>query len=207
MQLVLCNNRVVAHGENFLSLGGVVINTETGAKYENATIAECECCPSDINEVGYEYHSGIFVPCAPYGKGNNNGYFMEVCETCATPRNSGIPIKGGLTRENLDIFPILWENAAPDANFETQTITLDMTGYTNFIVSLTSGEAAILGNFLGSSVTFTVNISSNGYTRAVQRVATGILFNSVYQHTNGSNTSVVVSGNYHKPLRIYGVKL
>ena len=93
MQLVLCNNRVVAHGENFLSLGGVVINTETGAKYENATIAECECCPSDINEVGYEYHAGVFVPCAPYGKGNNNGYFMEVCETCATPRSSGLPIK------------------------------------------------------------------------------------------------------------------
>ena len=94
MQLVLSKNRIIAHGENFLAMGGVVINTETGARYENATIAECEGgCPSDINEVGYEYHAGVFVPCAPYGKGNNNGYFMEVCETCATPRNSGLPIK------------------------------------------------------------------------------------------------------------------
>ena len=92
MQLVLSNNRVIAHGENFLSMGGVVINAVTGAKYDNATVAECECCPSDINEVGYEYKGGVFVPCAPYGKGNNNGYFMEVCENCATPRNSGIPI-------------------------------------------------------------------------------------------------------------------
>ena len=94
MQLVLSNNRIIAHGENFLSMGGVVINTETGAKYENATIAECEGgCPSDIDRVGYEYHAGVFVPCAPFGKGNGNGYFMEVCPDCATPRNSGIPIK------------------------------------------------------------------------------------------------------------------
>lgn len=93
MQLVLSNNRIIAHGENFLAMGGVVINTETGAKYDNATIADCDCFPSDINEVGYEYHAGVFVPCAPFGKGNNNGYVMEVCETCATPRNSGLPIK------------------------------------------------------------------------------------------------------------------
>lgn len=93
MQLVLSNNRVIAHGENFLSLGGVVINTETGARYDNATITECEGCPTDINEVGYEYHAGVFVPCAPYGRGNNNGNFMEVCESCATPRDSGLPIK------------------------------------------------------------------------------------------------------------------
>ena len=94
MQLVLSNNRVIAHGENFLSMGGVVINTVTGAKYDNATVAECEGCPTDIDKVGYEYKGGVFVPCAPFpGLGNNNGYFMEVCESCATPRNSGIPIR------------------------------------------------------------------------------------------------------------------
>ena len=93
MQLVLSNNRIIAHGENFLAMGGVVINNETGAKFENATVAECEGCPSDIDKVGYEYHAGVFVPCAPFGMGDNNGYVMEVCEDCATPRNSGIPIK------------------------------------------------------------------------------------------------------------------
>lgn len=93
MQLVLSNNRIIAHGENFLAMGGVVINTETGAKYENATVAECDGCPSDIDNVGYEYHGGVFVPCAPYGVGNQNGYVMEVCKDCATPRSSGIPIK------------------------------------------------------------------------------------------------------------------
>jgi hypothetical protein len=85
MQLVLSNNRVIAHGENFLSFGGVVINTKTGVKYENATIAECDSCPSDIDKVGYEYHAGVFVPCAPFGK-SNQGKLMIACKECATPR-------------------------------------------------------------------------------------------------------------------------
>lgn len=93
MQLVLSNNRVIAHGENFLSMGGTVINTETNKKYENATVVECNGCPSDIDSVGYEYHAGVFVPCAPYGPGNDDGYVMEVCPDCATPRRSNIPLK------------------------------------------------------------------------------------------------------------------
>ena len=51
MQLVLINNRIVAHGDGFIALGGIVINTETGKKYEHATIAECSGCPSDIDTV------------------------------------------------------------------------------------------------------------------------------------------------------------
>ena len=90
MQLVLSNNRVIAHGENFLSMGGVVINTETGAKYEKATIAECSGCPSDIGVVGYEYHAGRFVPCAPFGKGSGN--VAVYCDECKAPRDSSIHI-------------------------------------------------------------------------------------------------------------------
>ena len=93
MQIVLSNNRIIAHGENFLAMGGTVINAVTGARFENATIAECEGCPSDIDSVGYEYYAGTFVPCAPFGKADNTGYIMEVCRDCATPRNSGVPIK------------------------------------------------------------------------------------------------------------------
>lgn len=159
MQLVLSNNRVIAHGENFLAMGGTVINTATGAKYENATVAECDGCPSDIDSVGYEYHAGVFKPCAPFGKGNNNGYFMEVCETCATPRSSGIPIKKGIKLENLNEevtaealvttgiklehlhsevtaealgafdSKLLWTNASPTSNFAAQTISLSLTKY------------------------------------------------------------------------------
>lgn len=86
---------------SFISMGGTVVDTGTCKVYQNATVAECNGCPSDIDSVGYEYVGGVFKPCAPFGKGDNNGYFMEACESCATPRNSGIPIKNGLTLENL----------------------------------------------------------------------------------------------------------
>lgn len=90
MQLVLSNNRVIAHGENFLAMGGVVINTETGDRYERATVAECGSCPSDIDTVGYEYHAGTFVPCAPYGKGDGN--VVVACnKDCKALKDSGIP--------------------------------------------------------------------------------------------------------------------
>lgn len=86
MQLVLSNNRVLAHGENFISMGGTVINTETNKVYQNATVAECDGCPSDIGVVGYEYHAGEFVPCAPFGKGIGN--IAVYCDDCKTPRDS-----------------------------------------------------------------------------------------------------------------------
>lgn len=143
MQLVLSNNRVIAHGENFIAMGSVVINTASGKKYENATVVECENCPSDINETGYEYHAGVFKPCAPYGMGNNNGCFMEVCADCATPRKSGIPIKGGLKLENLHPevvayfnSEVLWENASPTSEFVRQTLNLDLTKYARIKVVL-----------------------------------------------------------------------
>lgn len=91
MQLVLCNNRVMAHGEGFLSMGGVVINPETGAKYEGATIAECDSCPSDIGKVGYEYKAGQFIPCAPFGKGD--GTVPVLCgDSCKAIKDSGLSI-------------------------------------------------------------------------------------------------------------------
>ncbi len=120
MQIVLSNNRIVGYGENFLCMGGTVINTATGAKYDNATIAECDCVPSDIGRVGYEYHAGTFVPCAPFGKADNTGYIMEVCTNCATPRNSGVPVKNAKweTVSTLHITELLaTSNAEKEKNF------------------------------------------------------------------------------------------
>lgn len=98
MQLVLSNNRVLAYGENcFLAMGGTVICEETGKAYQNATVAETDTpIPSDIDTVGYEYHAGVFVPCAPYGMGAGN--LMVACEDCGTPKSSPITASedGGL---------------------------------------------------------------------------------------------------------------
>lgn len=102
MQIVLSGNRVIAHGENcFLAMGGTVICEETGKAYQNATIAEVETLPADIGRVGYEYHAGIFVPCAPYGK-TEGGYMMAACYECATPRATEITLEA--VRDRLNTF-------------------------------------------------------------------------------------------------------
>ena len=95
-QLVLSGNRIIAHGEDcFLSMGGTVICPDTGKVYQNATLAVCEGgIPADIDEVGYEYHAGEFVPCAPYGKDESGeGTLIVACKSCKTPRDSKIPVK------------------------------------------------------------------------------------------------------------------
>ncbi len=91
MQLVLSNNRVLAYGENcFLCMGGTVICESTRRVYQNATVTETnEPLPTDIDKVGYEYHAGQFVPCAPYGVGDGN--VAVVCnEDCKVIKDSGI---------------------------------------------------------------------------------------------------------------------
>lgn len=92
MQIVLIGNRVVAHGEDcFLCMGGTVICEETGKAYPNATVAEVDAIPVDIGKVGYEYHAGVFVPCAPFGVGDGN--LAVVCgEDCKVIKDSGKPV-------------------------------------------------------------------------------------------------------------------
>lgn len=92
MQLVVSGNRILAHGEGFLAMGGTVINTNTGRAYQNATVVECDGCPSDIDKVGYEYHAGQFVPCAPFGVGDGN--LAVVCGfDCKSIKDSGLPLR------------------------------------------------------------------------------------------------------------------
>lgn len=212
MQLVLSNNRVIAHGENFISVGGVVINNDTGAKYDNATIAECDSCPTDIDSVGYEYKAGVFTPCAPYGKGNNNGYFMEVCQSCAAPKNSGISIKGGLKKENLhpevfsDVlkYELLWENEAPESEFKAQTIPLEISKYIGFVFEVEDGQAAFLSSGVGSSASLYIQYDSQLWSRTArigdEREGVSIL-NGHREDATANNPAKVI------PIRIYGVKL
>lgn len=72
-------------------MGGTVVNPDTGKVYQNATVVECDGCPSDIDKVGYEYHAGQFVPCAPYGFGSGN--LAVVCnDDCKVIKDSGLPL-------------------------------------------------------------------------------------------------------------------
>lgn len=224
MQLVLSNNRVIAHGENFLAMGGVVINTETGARFENATVAECNGCPSDIDKVGYEYHAGEFVPCAPFSKGNNNGYFMEVCESCAVPRSSGIPIKGGLKLVNFDRSDVtahalggmsatlLWENASPISTFAAQPIGLGKELHDIYICITSHGTAVLSG-----SGSINHSSSSDGNHRhsfrnyEIENVSGEVrvqFYTCLYTRLNSQGTITTgTENNFIVPRKIYGVKL
>ena len=222
MQLVLINNRVIAHGGNYFVMGSVVIDNETGAKFENATVAECEYYPSDIDSVGYEYHAGVFVPCAPYGKGNNNGYFMEVCTGCATPKNSGIPIKHGIKKENLhpSVLPsVLWKNASINSNFAPQTVTLSSAEYDFLLIewkeenlydSINARHVTIIplsGGLMSGNKTV-VNgdikcISSVVIGRYVEPDGDKVKFSAPYFTGSGNATE-----NYYcVPIKIYGVRI
>lgn len=138
MQLVISGNRIIAHGENFLALGGVVINTVTGKKYENATVAECDGCPSDIDSVGYEYHAGQFVPCAPFGVGKGN--VAVVCgDDCKAVKDSGIPMENFAASEYTtyrigtgDSVSLTF-NISPDVVFIT-TYDTDANDYVGLIL-------------------------------------------------------------------------
>lgn len=224
MQLVLSGNRVIAHGENFLAMGGVVINTVTGARFENATVTDCDGCPSDIDKVGYEYHAGEFVPCAPFGKGNNNGYFMEVCESCATPRSSGIQIKGGLKLENIDksnvtahalggmSATLLWENASPTSAFEAQSIGLGEELYDIYICITSHGTAVLSGSgSINHSSSSDSNHRHSFRNYAIEKVSgeVKIQFNTcLYTRLNSQGTITTGSENsFLVPQKIYGVKL
>ena len=90
-QIVLQGNRVVAYGDNcFVHAGNTVLNTSNGNDYPGATLANCDALPPDIGQVGYEYHAGVFVPCAPFGKGSGN--VAVACDECKAIKDSGIPI-------------------------------------------------------------------------------------------------------------------
>lgn len=117
MQIVLSGNRIIAHGTGFVPMGGTVINAETGKVYQNATVAECDGCPSDIDSVGYEYHAGVFVPCAPYGKDNGNGEILVACEECATPKSSGKKIG--------DLAPARWAELGEITNGTALSVDLN----------------------------------------------------------------------------------
>lgn len=63
-QLVLSGNRVVARGEDcFITAGNTVFCPDTGAVYENATIATYDCeCPDNVLGKDYTFERGEFVP-------------------------------------------------------------------------------------------------------------------------------------------------
>lgn len=91
-QIVVSGNRVLAHGEDcFNTFGDGVFCSATGRIFEHATAVNVESIPSDIDSVGYEYHAGEFVPCAPFGEGDGN--IAVLCnDACKALKDSGVAL-------------------------------------------------------------------------------------------------------------------
>lgn len=223
-QLVVSGNRILSYGEDcFLSMGGTVICPETSKVFQNATVVNCDYLPSDIDTVGYEYHAGEFVPCAPFGVGSGN--VAVVCgEDCKTIKDSGIPL------ESLTSIKLLWENASPGSTFAAQTVSLvsgDPFDTTNneykflicetskgcFIISSSSASKAsieyidnTLSSFKMHSLTATTTYE---YISSLKEYWLAINFSYGREYTASPDYGVSVSNNATTiiPLRIYGVKI
>lgn len=216
MQLVLSNNRILAHGENFFYMGGgVVINTETGTKYENATVAECSDCPSDIDAVGYEYHAGRFVPCAPFGVGTGN--VAVYCDDCKTPRDSGIHISDVAKKTTL-----LWENASPSSKFDASTVYLSSDNFDFVIVEFYNGLNAIFSRGYNSKFVQTLMREQNNYDDGygywfysrsihVYKDYAQIYFGSGFESWFRLDLEEIITNSEQndvlKPYKIYGVRI
>lgn len=225
-QIVVSGNRVLAHGEDcFNAFGNGVVCTDNARIYENATAVNVDYIPADIDSVGYEYHAGEFVPCAPFGEGDNNGYFMEVCTSCATPRSSGIPVAEFFKKPSM---VLLWENASLNSIFKPQTITLSSDDYDLLCIVWARDFAGTSTTPKDKNVTFIgkqdaidenngakyggqmLHIDSDGLSyRKVQASGNSVAITTLYarywghidsEYTEGSSKSIV-------PLQIYGVKL
>ena len=162
-QLVVSGNRILAHGENcFLSLGGTVVCTSTGKTFNSATVVECEACPSDIDQRGYEYRAGAFVPCAPYGKGDGN--VMVACDDCKTPLDSGFSMSHVRQMGKMDAIEYVGTG--------TRSVSLALPFIADLIIIMSAGggtadyrACAIIGKEIGASwsMSYSDNTVSNGY--------------------------------------------
>lgn len=186
-QLVLSGNRVIAHGEGgFFSAGGAVICPDTGRIFENATVVNVECeLPSNIDEVGYEYHAGTFVPCAPYGKGGGN--IAVLCPNdCKSIKDSGVKISDLGHYEVIEYvgtgsrYCSLTSNLTPEfvVIFGTDyTSNFDIQNRTGAIITPTWGVSFYLPNNEIEASPYILATSTNGKT--INWNATAISMSSV----------------------------
>lgn len=100
---------------------------------------------------------------------------------------------------------LLWTNPSPNANFATQTISVDLSSYDAVIILVKRNATTNANDFVidNDRVAAYVPKGTTGYN-------VSIMANSNYRRVDVSSSGVtftVVSGaNYAIPLMIYGVK-
>ena len=142
-QIVVSGNRVLAHGEDcFNAFGNGVFCSKTGRTFENATAVNVENIPADIDSVGYEYHAGTFVPCAPFS-GIGNGNLAVLCEgACRAIKDSGVSLNHLKSLKRTHVFTYVGNG---QDNIPLSTY-IDFTPQALMIIpsSGTSGTSAVM---------------------------------------------------------------
>lgn len=169
-QIVISGNRILAHGEDcFLAMGGTVICPDTGRVYQNATVATVDALPADIDSVGYEYHAGDFIPCAPFGVGTGN--IAVFCgDGCKALKDSGIPVGRFSRLEKTSYLGIGGDlNVSLDLDFTPQIAIIYPVGTygdSGRLGLITNGYSVSLGetnSSLNATLTAkTLSITNNG---------------------------------------------
>lgn len=142
MKLVLSGNTIIGHGENLIPMGCTVVDTVSGKVYQNATIAECENCPKDLDIIGYEYHAGVFVPCHPYGSLYTKKQFEDVMAyvlALITPEEPVYICSVTITNDAEERCTVSYYNE------NNESTTADMEGISTLNITVPKGtEIAIL---------------------------------------------------------------
>lgn len=144
-QIVISGNRVLAHGEDcFAVTNNTVICTDSEKVYNNATIAIVDEWPADIDTVGYEYHLGAFIPCAPFGRGKGN--LAVLCpEDCKSLKDSGIHIDDLNNVLVLSVYSPYTENEV-NVTFDTDRTISAVIIISNGIVGAISSTGSDANN-------------------------------------------------------------
>ena len=182
MKIVTKNNRVVAHGGDYIVMGGTVIDTKSQKMFTEATVVECDSCPPDIDIAGYEYHSGRFFPCAPFGVGSGN--LAVVCnEDCKSIKDSGFSID---TFAGMEVLPYTGTGYGIERTLEFKTIepTIVFFQAQKFVTS--SKEVLYSGYVIGGFATAII-INSAGAKNTI--VGTYIDGKNVVLHEAASETA------------------
>lgn len=201
-QIVVIGNRVVAHGTDcFADIGGAVVCLTNGKVYAGASIVECSTeCPADIDTVGYEYHAGVFVKCAPFNKGD--GTVAGWCDDCKAPIDTGFPSQF-LGKVYCTTYPGNGSNiAGVTCGFRPKYAIITGKHYVNsFLYSATaivtengglSFCVATDSNAVGTSLTPT--ITDDGISWVCSTTTTGTSVPSSVMNVAGVEYSVIVVG-------------
>lgn len=110
---------------------------------------------------------------------------------------------------------LLWENSAPNVDFEAQSITCNTAGYSmiavafKFSTTVTDQETVVFPNDANTANLSIVAIAGNVVQtarRSVSSNSSGITFGEGKYSAYGGMTSATTSAAYAVPMAIYGIR-